>query len=256
MTTLMQPDWLLPLLAAPFVGSFLSLLIARLPAGSAVVFGRSACLACRHPLGAADLVPVLSWLVSRGRCRHCGAAIGALYPLVELAALGLVLWAAAVVSGWILWATCALGWSLLALAVIDWRHQILPDHLTLTLAAGGLVVALALGLDGVLDHVIGLVAGFLALALVRLAYQALRGREGLGLGDAKLAAAAGAWVSWSGLASVVLVAALAALVVTLGRAVAGASLSADTRLPFGPYLALGTWLVWLYGPLDFAGWGS
>ncbi len=111
MTILMQPDWLLPVLAAPFVGSFLGLLIARLPVGGAVVLGRSACLACRHPLGPADLVPILSWLLRRGRCRHCGVAISALYPLVELAALGLALWAAAMVSGWLLWASCALGWT-------------------------------------------------------------------------------------------------------------------------------------------------
>lgn len=255
MNILLQPDWLLPVLAAPFVGSFLGLLIARLPVGAAVVLGRSACLACRHPLGAVDLVPVLSWLVRRGRCRHCGAAISALYPGVELAALGLALWAAALLSGWLLWASCALGWTLLALAAIDWRHQLLPDPLTALLIVAGLAVAYTLGGGALAHHAIGAAAGFAALALIRMAYSALRGREGLGLGDAKLAAAAGAWVSWTGLASVVLIAALAALAVALVGALRGAELRPDSRLPFGPYLALGTWLVWLYGPIAITGRG-
>ncbi len=141
MTILFESGWLLPVLVAPFVGSFLGLLIERLPAGGKVVFARSACPACDHPLGPLDLVPLFSWLASRGRCRYCGAAIAAIHPAIELAALGLAVWAAMVVSGWLLWASCALGWALLALSVIDWRHHTLPDPLTLPLLVGGLAVA-------------------------------------------------------------------------------------------------------------------
>ena len=253
MVRLMQPDWLLPVLVAPFVGSFLGLLIARLPHGGRVVVGRSACPACDHPLGPADLVPLLSWLSTRGRCRYCGAGIAAIYPGVELAALGLAVWAATVLSGWLLWASCALAWGLLALSVIDWRHHILPDQLTLPLLAGGLVVAYAIRGSGLADHVAGAAAGFAAFALVGWIYRRLRGREGLGLGDAKLLAAAGAWLSWTGLPGVVLTATLSALAAALGRALVGRSLAADTRLPFGPFLALGTWLVWLYGPIEVGG---
>ncbi len=245
----MGPEWLIPVLVAPFVGSFLGVLIARLPVGGAVVFARSACRACDHPLGPDDLVPVISWLASRGRCRHCDAPIGATPICVELAALALAVWAATVVSGWLLWVTCALGWTLLALAVIDWRHQILPDQLTLPLAALGLGVAYAVDTDGVAHHAIGAAAGFAAFAAIGWAYRRLRGRDGLGLGDAKLLAAAGAWVSWTGLPGVVLTAAVAALAVALAGALAGRALRADSRLALGPYLALGTWLVWLYGPI-------
>ena len=245
----MGPGWLIPVLVAPVVGSFLGVLIARLPVGGRVVFARSACRACDHPLGPADLVPVISWLASRGRCRHCDAPIGAIPICVELAALALAVWAATVVSGWLLWVTCALGWTLLALAVIDWRHRILPDQLTLPLAALGLGVAYGVHGEGVAHHAIGAAAGFAAFAAVGWAYRRLRGREGLGLGDAKLLAAAGAWVSWTGLPGVVLTAAVAALAVALADALAGRALRGDTRLALGPYLALGTWLVWLYGPI-------
>lgn len=263
MAALMRPYWLFPVLAAPFVGSFLGVLIARLPVGGRVVFARSVCQTCDHPLGPADLVPVFSWLASRGRCRHCGAAIGAVTIGVELAALALAVWAATVVSGWLLWASCALGWTLLALSVIDWRHQTLPDQLTLPLLACGLAVAFALHADSLANHAAGAAAGFAAFALIGWTYHRLRGREGLGLGDAKLLAAAGAWVSWTGLPGVVLTAAVTALAVAFaralagralaGRALAGRALRADTRLALGPYLALGTWLVWLYGPITIGG---
>jgi leader peptidase (prepilin peptidase)/N-methyltransferase len=253
MTGLGQPDWLFPVLAAPFVGSFLGLLIARLPLGGDVVFARSTCPSCHHKLGPADLVPVVSWLGSRGRCRHCGARISFLYPGVELAALVLAVWAATVVSGWLLWASCALAWCLLALAVIDWRHHLLPDVLTLPLIVVGLAVAYVASAAGIAAHLVGAAAGFVAFAAIAWAYRRLRGREGLGLGDAKLLAAAGAWISWVGLGSVVLIGAVTALGLAVLGAARGRGLRADTRLAFGPHLALGTWLVWLYGPLVIGG---
>jgi leader peptidase (prepilin peptidase)/N-methyltransferase len=100
-----------------------------------------------------------------------------------------------------------------------------------------------------LDSAIGAGAGFAIFALVRWLYRRLRGREGLGLGDAKLLAAAGAWVTWNGLPSVVLIAAVFGLVSALVMAQRGEQLSLNQRLAFGPALCLGTWLVWLYGPI-------
>jgi hypothetical protein len=120
---------------APFVGSFLGVVVARLPEKRDVVGGRSRCPACGHVLGVRDLAPLLSWAVLRGRCRHCGARIGWIYPAVELGALGVAVWAASVVEGWLLWVSCGLGWTLLALAAIDLRHYLLPNALTLPLAA-------------------------------------------------------------------------------------------------------------------------
>jgi leader peptidase (prepilin peptidase)/N-methyltransferase len=234
---------------APFVGSFAATLAIRLPAGRGVVLGRSFCPDCTHILGLRDLVPLLSWLLSRGACRHCGAKISAFYPVIEISALLIAAWAALVVTGWLLWASCVLGWCLLTLATIDARHMILPDVLTLPLAALGLGVAGLLGGNEVIDAGIGAVIGFVAFAAVGWLYRVLRGRDGLGLGDAKLLAAAGAWVGWAGLPSVVGIAALMGLAVAVARGCLGGSLSLTDRLPFGPYLCGAIWLVWLYGPV-------
>ena len=106
------------LLAAPFIGSFLGTLISRLPEGRPVVFDRSRCEACGHVLGAGDMVPLFSWLLLKGRCRHCGAKLGIFYPLIELAALGVALWALLTMPPHLAWPTAALGWVLLALALI------------------------------------------------------------------------------------------------------------------------------------------
>ena len=253
MAVLTQPDWLLPVLAAPFVGSFLCLVIVRLPVGGNVVFGRSTCVTCGHTLGPTDMVPLLSWLVCRGRCRHCGARVSMFYPGVELAALAISIWAAMVVGGWLLWASSILGWSLLAVAVIDWRHKLLPDGLTLPLIVLGLGTAYWANPANITDHLTGALGGFAAFAAIAWAYRRLRGRQGLGLGDAKLLAAAGAWTSWTGLPSVVLIGALTALGLALVGTARGDALRATTELAFGPHLALGTWLVWLYGPIMFGG---
>jgi len=198
----------LAVLAAPFVGSFLALLVVRVPEGEGVALGRSICRSCRHPLGVRDLVPVVSWLWARGRCRHCRAPVSAFYPGVELAALGIALWAAAVTPGWLFWASCGLGWTLLALALIDWRSLVLPDALTLPLLAAGLAVAWLIEPAKLAPHLLGAASGFALFAAIGWLYARLRGRDGLGPGDAKLLAAAGGWVSWSGLPSVALLAAL------------------------------------------------
>ena len=100
-----------------------------------------ACSSCRHVLGAFDLLPLLSWLALNRRCRYCGSPIGWFYPGIEMAAMVVPIWAATEVGSWLLWASCALGWVLLTLAVIDARHLLLPDVLTLPLLAGGLAVA-------------------------------------------------------------------------------------------------------------------
>lgn len=247
------PDWLFPVLAAPFVGSFLGVMAMRLPSGKVIGLSRSACPHCERRLALRDMVPVVSWLVLKGRCRYCSARLGLFYPAVELVAVVPVLWAATVMSGWLLWVTCVLGWVLLVLALIDLRHLMLPDALTFPLIALGLVVGYFVDADGIAAHVIGAVAGFAAFVILGFLYRRLRGRTGLGLGDAKLLAAAGAWVSWSGLASVVLIGAAAALLATLAAGIAEKKLTPDRRIPFGPYLGLGIWVVWLYGALVPAG---
>jgi leader peptidase (prepilin peptidase) / N-methyltransferase len=236
------------LLAAPFVGSFLGVVTDRLPAGLPVVRGRSRCDACGATLGAKDLVPVVSWLWQRGRCAYCRAELSPFYPAIELAALAVALSAAWVLSGWLLLVSLALGWTLLTLAAIDQRHFLLPDALTLPLIPAGLAVAFAIDPALVVPHLLGALAGFAAFAAIGVVYRRLRGREGLGLGDAKLLAAAGAWLGWQALPGLVVIAALCALALALARALTGDRVSATTRIAFGSYLALAFWLVWLLGP--------
>ena len=242
----LAPDlgpWLWPVLAAPFVGSFLGVLIARIPAGRGVVRGRSACDACGHALGAPDLVPIVSFVALRGRCRFCGAAIARSHLWVELSAVTIALWAAASgESGALLWAGCALGWTLLGLAWIDAVSLRLPDVLTLPLLLAGLTEAAALEPDALAGRVVGAVSAYAGLWLLAWVYRRLRGREGLGMGDAKLLAAAGAWVGGLLLPDVLLGAALAGLAWALRRG----RPDPDERVPFGPFIAASTWLVWLY----------
>lgn len=243
----------LPLVLAPFIGSFLGTLVVRLPAGEGVIAGRSRCDRCRHVLSAWELLPIVSWLALHGRCRHCGAPLAAFYPAMELAALALAASAAASVSGTALWLGCALGWGLLALAAIDLRHCILPDVLTLPLIPLGLFAAWLDDPAELVGHMIGAALGYLAFLLIALGYRRLRQRDGLGLGDAKLLAVAGAWVSWQGLPSVVLLGACASLALLLFERLRGGVIRLDQRVAFGPGLCLGLWLVWLYGPLQLAG---
>ena len=237
------------LLAAPIVGSFLGVLIRRLPEGRPIVWARSACEGCGAVLAVRDLVPLASWARSRGRCRHCGRALGWFYPAVELAAAAVALIALAVDDGETAWLDCLLGWWLLALAWIDARRWILPDALTLPLILAGLFAALVFDPDALAERALGAVLGYLALRLIGWAYLRLRGREGLGEGDAKLLAAGGAWLGALVLPQIILVAALSALLAAAALRLSGRRIRAQTALPFGPFLALAIWALWLFGPL-------
>jgi leader peptidase (prepilin peptidase)/N-methyltransferase len=234
---------------APAIGSFLGVVVQRLPRRDDIVFGRSACAACGGRIAARDLLPLLSWVWLRGRCRRCGAPISPFYPAVELGALAVALSAALVFSGWLLWASCVFGWVLLALALIDGREFLLPDALTLPLVPAGLAVAWFAAPEELLDRLLGAAVGFVVFVAIAAAYRRWRGRDGLGRGDAKLLAGVGAWVGAGGLPSVILLAALLALTVAMARRGFGARLSAADPVAFGPYLAGAGWLVWLHGPV-------
>ena len=240
--------WIL-LILAPIAGSFAGVLIRRLPDGVRIVRSRSACEQCGVVLQARDLVPLASWLATRGRCRHCGAPLDRFYPAVELAAVAIAAISLAIDTGFDAWLDALLGLWLLVLGWIDVRRWVLPDLLTLPLVAAGLLAAILWAPAELVDRVAGAAAGYAALRLVGWAYRRWRGREGLGGGDAKLLAAAGAWIGVSGLPSVVLGAAVLGLIAAGAMAVAGHTLRRDSALPFGPFLALATWLVWLLGPI-------
>lgn len=241
----------LPVLASPVIGSFLGVVVARMDVPSSIVVGRSCCTSCGTKLGALDLVPVLSWAVSRGRCRHCNAGVSVFYPAIEIGALILALWAATLISGPALWASCLLGWILLVLACIDGTRLILPDFLTLPLVLLGLGASFLFWREDFSAAAIGAVAGYGAIRLLGWGYQQIKAREGIGLGDAKLLAAGGAWVTWVGLPSVVLIASFLALFMIAFKSLRTRALSPTEPVPFGTYLCMGIWLTWLYGPVAF-----
>jgi leader peptidase (prepilin peptidase) / N-methyltransferase len=236
------------LAAAPFIGSFLGVLVQRLPEGRPMAWGRSRCEHCGTVLAARDLVPFVSWLAARGRCRFCGQPLGWFYPAIEFAAVAVALLAVASDQGEAVWLDCVLGWWLLALGWIDLRQWLLPDGLTLPLVIAGLASAALLDPEQLTDRVLGAALGYLGLRLIANVYRAWRGREGLGQGDAKLLAASGAWIGASALPQVIFGAAALALLVVAGLRLAGVRLAAHSALPFGPFLALATWLIWVFGP--------
>lgn len=244
----MSPGWLLPLLLSPIIGSFLGVLVRRLPRGVPIALDRSRCESCGRALAARDLVPVASYLLLRGRCRSCRAPVAPMHLWIELAAVAVALWAALAETDLArLWLTCLLGWTLLALAWIDWEHFRLPDALTLPLLLAGLGATLLLDPEAAPEHAAAAALGYLALRGLALAYRALRGREGMGAGDAKLLAAAGAWVGMAALPTVVLGAALLGIGLALAARLRGQAVTRTTPVPFGPGLCAALWLAWLYG---------
>jgi leader peptidase (prepilin peptidase)/N-methyltransferase len=215
---------------------------------------RSACPRCKAPITALQNIPVVSWLVLRGRCASCKAKISARYPVVELTT--------GVLSAWVAWhfgfgasAACALlvTWALIALTGIDIDHQLLPDNITLPLMWAGLIAAVAIGSASQAalpvapkDAIIGAAAGYTSLWLVFHAFKLVTGKEGMGYGDFKLFAALGAWLGWKLLPLViVLSAATGAVLGILMIVLQGRDRRAP--MPFGPYLAAAGWLAMMYG---------
>jgi leader peptidase (prepilin peptidase)/N-methyltransferase len=248
--------WWWPLLAAPFIGSFLGVLIVRLPAREPVVLARSACPHCGTRLSGWDMVPLASFLLLRGRCRSCRQPIGVFYPAVELAAVAVAAWAVMADPDPVrVWVDCGLGWTLLALAWIDGTSFLLPDVLTLPLLLAGLLLTFVVQPEALADHCLATALGYLSFQGLALGYRRLRGRDGLGGGDAKLIAAAGAWCGLALLPFVVLASAVIGLLAALGLALAGRQVTSRTRIPFGPCIALALWVVWLHGGLLYLWFG-
>lgn len=156
-------DALWMILAAPVVGSFMAVLIHRLPIGAPVVLARSACPHCGTRLSGWEMVPLVSFVLLRGRCRGCRKPIGLSHPAVELAAVGIAVWAALVDRnpGW-LWVDCGLGWTLLTLAWIDCASFLLPDVLTLPLLLAGLTVTFVSGPGELTQHCLAAGLGYLS----------------------------------------------------------------------------------------------
>jgi general secretion pathway protein O len=240
------------------LGSFINVVIWRIPAmetrgsshGFNLLVPGSHCTHCRHKLSLWHNIPVISWLMLRGRCAFCRQAIGWRYPAIELLFMALTLLCGRYATE----PLCMAFWlffcgSILALAVIDFQHMLLPDMLTLPLLWGGLLFHLLLPDDSPVnleEAVLGAAGGYLFLWIIYWLYWSVRRREGLGYGDFKLLAALGAWLGWRAIPEVLLVASLMALVlVILARLFSGKALG--EAVPFGPWLALAGWGVWLMG---------
>ncbi len=235
------------LIGGSIAGSFIATLVLRWPAGRSIAVGRSCCDDCLRPLAAVDLVPILSHLILRGRCRRCRAAIDPTHLAIEAAAAAIGVVSLLAAPGPAGVAGALFGWTLLALAVLDGKHFWLPDTLTLPLLLLGLALG-RLGFDPpVTDRLIGAGSGFVVLVAVAATYERVRGRQGLGGGDAKLFAALGAWLGWAALPDVLLLASLAGLSIVALRLAWRQPVSGSDRLPLGALMAGAGWLWWLLG---------
>ncbi|AHF04941.1 N-methyltransferase [Marichromatium purpuratum 984] len=251
------------------LGSFLNVVILRLPrmlehewrAQCAEFAGESAdatpppglarppstCPHCGHRIRAHENIPLLSFLLLRGRCSACKTPIGWRYPAVELltALLGLVaaLHFGASVQ---LLAALVLTWGLVALAVIDLDTQLLPDRITLPLLWLGLILSLFGVFTDAQAAIIGAAAGYLLLWSLYHAFRLLTGKEGMGYGDFKLLALFGAWLGWQALPLVILLSAVSGALIG-GVLIALRRQGRDTAMPFGPFLAVAGWVALLWG---------
>lgn len=215
---------------------------------------RSRCPECGAPVRAWQNIPVISWLLLRGKCASCKISISVRYPLIELLTgllSGLVIWRFGVTIEAA--AALLLVWSLIALTVIDIDQQLLPDCITLPLLWLGISISMfqsvtsALQFPDLRSSVIGAMAGYISLWSVYWAFKLVTGKEGMGYGDFKLLAALGAWLGWQMLPLVIFLSALTgavtgiAMIILLGR-------DRQLPIPFGPYLAVAGLIALLWGP--------
>lgn len=229
------------------IGSFVAALTMRWGQGRRISDGRSRCDNCDTPLGPAELVPVLSYVLQRGKCRHCGVPIAPRHLAIEIAAAGVGIASMALHPDSYGVAGTVFGWALLALLVLDVEHMWLPDRLTVPLGLTGLLVGYWLGLP-LTDLLIGAAAGWASLAGIAAGYKALTGRTGLGGGDPKLFAAIGAWLGWLPLPFVLLLAATLGLALVGYDRVSGVTVTRHSRVPLGALLAAAAWPMWLARP--------
>lgn len=208
---------------------------------------RSRCPHCQAAIHAWQNIPVVSYLLLRGRCAQCQHPISPRYPLVELLTASLsVLVADQLGFGWPLLAGLLLTYLLVAMTFIDIDHQLLPDSLTLLLLWMGLFVNLFAVFTDLQSAVIGAIAGYLVLWLVFQGFRLVTGKEGMGYGDFKLLAALGAWLGWQMLPIIVLLSSLVGALVGIALIICKGH-QRSQPIPFGPYLAAAGWLAFVWG---------
>jgi len=232
--------WLTVVLAllGLIVGSFLNVCIYRLPRRESVNWPGSHCTACNRPLSWYENVPIISWLVLRGRCRTCGERISVLYPLVELIT-GALFVAGYAIYGWtpMLAVRLAFACAMVVLFAIDLRHHLLPNVITVP----GIVIGFLLSLflpPGWKASLIGLIAGGGVLFVIAEGYYRLRGVEGLGMGDVKMLSMIGAFLGWKLMLVTLILGSFAGSLIGVGVIALGRG-GMKAALPFGTFLAVG-----------------
>jgi len=219
---------------------------AEMPAPPGIVREPSHCPHCKHPLGALENIPLLSWLVLRGRCRHCAAPISIQYPLVEL--LSSVCSAIVVWKYGLAWQSAAaliFTWTLIALSGIDLHTQLLPDQMTLPLLWLGLAISLIPLFVSSSASIVGAIIGYLSLWSIYWLFKLSTGKEGMGYGDFKLLAALGAWMGVTALLPIALLSSLTGAIVG-GTFLAIRGHDRATPIPFGPFLAVAGWIWFVF----------
>ncbi|MCU7923036.1 MAG: A24 family peptidase [Candidatus Thiodiazotropha sp. (ex Dulcina madagascariensis)] len=207
----------------------------------------SHCPKCGHKIRAWENIPVVSWLLLKGRCSHCHTRISPRYPIVE-AVTGVMSLAVALHFG-VSWTTLAalfLTWALIALSMIDFDVQLLPDNITLPFLWLGLLLSLAALFTDPRSAIIGAAAGYLSLWSVYQLFKRLTGKEGMGYGDFKLLAMLGAWLGWHYLPQIIMLSAFVGAVVGILLIVLRGR-DRNIPIPFGPYLAAAGWISLMWG---------
>lgn len=226
-------------------GSFINVVIYRIPRDISLIWPPSACPKCGEKIRFYDNVPILSYFLLRGKCRHCGGKISVRYPIVEVVSGLLLVWVLAAGGPPGLVASRAVVvLLLLAIAIIDWEHMIIPDEISV----GGVVVGFILSFFNpelaVTSSILGILIGGGLMLGVGYFYQRVRGIEGLGGGDVKLAAMVGAFLGWKGLVICVMAGSLAGSI--YGLALMAGGRGAQTKVPYGTFLAAGAVLATFY----------
>jgi leader peptidase (prepilin peptidase) / N-methyltransferase len=237
---------LLPGLFGLLIGSFLNVVIYRLPRGQSLVSPPSTCPGCGTRIRPIDNVPVLSWLILGGKCHKCRAPISVQYPIVEIVTgllFALVAWLTPV--GPLLAARLILVVILIVLFGIDLHHQILPNVITLPGIAIGFLFSLV-GPPGWVESLIGIALGGGILYAIAAAYYAVRREEGLGMGDVKMLAMIGAFLGWKAVLVTLILSSFAGALVGIGIMVFSKG-SMRLALPFGTFLSLGALAAMLVG---------
>jgi leader peptidase (prepilin peptidase) / N-methyltransferase len=264
-----QLIWLSTLMLGLTVGSFLNVVIHRLPimmerdwqqqcnelSGREtppqepynLVVPRSGCPQCGHKITAWENIPVISYLILKGRCTGCKVRISPQYPLIEVLTAAFSVWVIAHfglnLAGF---SALLLTWALIALSVIDIKHTLLPDDITLPFLWLGLLLSIPGVHAAPVEAILGAALGYASLYAIFYIFKLITGKEGMGFGDFKLFALFGAWLGWQALPGIILLSSLVGAVTGIAMIVF-AGRNKQLPIPFGPFLSVAGWLYLMYG---------